>query len=129
MEKNIEEVAKSQPIPLGNGKVLAQVEVPRESPTDPRIVESVIKEIYGAEAASESVVVKITATKESIKAAVRKYMKPGAPIGKTVEAAFQAVRDAGGMETRLTFQVREITPKSITVGDDVILRRLMPEGT
>ena len=122
MTTDIRELAKSMPVPLGNGKMLAAVQTPREDPIAD-IAARAIAELYGPEAGREVVKTTVSVTKDRIEEVVRKYMTPGAPIGKTVEAAYQAVRDAGGMSSRFTYPVKEITPKSARALEDGSLSR------
>lgn len=121
MEDNLKEIAKVTPLPLGNGMVLAEVLVPRESPDSPGdapIVKSVMTRLYGKDAGEESVEIKMSSSKTLVEKIVRKYMSPGDPIGKTVDAALDAIREAGGMSERPTYSVRPVAVKSIKTLDD-----------
>ena len=126
-KKNLEQIAMSIPLPLPNGKVIASVETKRETIT-PDVTEAVMTELYGNEAASEAIEIKKSTSRTLLKSVVRAHLKPNEKLGKTYDAVLAEIRQAGGAKESFFYQIKEITPQSLTSSEDGMLRRTLPEA-
>lgn len=107
----LEERARIRPIPLGDGKLFGPQALAREKLDAEKVIE-VLDERFGAEIAL-ALEVKQSTTKEALKAALRKHVAktPGAKITKVFDATMEAIREAGGAETSVTFPCKVYVPK------------------
>lgn len=126
-KESLKEIAMSMPLPLPNGKVIAAVETNREY-IDAEITEKVMKDLYGPTIAGESVEIKMSTSKTLLKKVVRANLKEDEKLGKTFDSVVAKIRAAGGTDDRPFYQVKEISPRNLEVGDDAALRRELPDA-
>jgi hypothetical protein len=126
-KESLKQIAMSMPLPLPNGKVIAAVETGRET-IDAEITEKVMTKLYGPQIAGEAVEIEYATSKDRVKKTVRAHLKENEKLGKTFDAVIDKIRDAGGVSESRFYQVKEISPKNIEVGDDANLRRELPEA-
>jgi hypothetical protein len=107
----LEERARIRPIPLGKSAFFGPLATSREKLNAEKVVE-VLDERFGAEIAL-ALEVKQSTTKEALKAALRKHVAktPGAKITKVFDATMEALREAGGAETSVTYPCKVYTPE------------------
>lgn len=108
VESAIYAFAAQQPIPLGDGVMLGEVETTRES-LDGAKAREVIAGLYGSKAAEAST--KVTVTKKALEGALKAVAteRKGkvAPLKREALAAIEA---AGGIARKTTKTVKEYTP-------------------
>lgn len=110
VEEVLREYATTQPVPLGNGMVLAPVESSRDELDGAKVYATMAK-LYGPEVAQASV--ELDASKKSVDRAVRLVAEGLKAKGEKVtlkalnEKTLEAVRQAGGLTTRTRVEVRE----------------------
>jgi hypothetical protein len=110
MEETLKEYAREQPVPLGNGMVLAPVESSRDELDGAKVYATMAK-LYGPEVAQASV--DLDASKKSLDRGVRmvaeqlKTKGEKATLKDLNAKALEAVRQAGGVLTKTRVEVRE----------------------
>jgi hypothetical protein len=92
------------PVPLGDGRVYGPQRVHRET-LDGRIVQEVVREIYGAQAAAEAV--EITATKAALeRLAEREAARSGEKKTHLVRYMLSVIDERGGLRSSEREEIR-----------------------
>jgi hypothetical protein len=110
MEQAVREFAAREPVPLGDGWELAEVETTRET-LDPRTVQVVCLNELGPDVAAASV--ELTATKSSLDAALKAYVAAEKAAGRKAAVAplkrvmLDKVAAAGGVVQEVRREVKE----------------------
>ena len=107
-EEEVKALARVSPVPLPDGSELWAVETSRESVTDADIVERIVAERYGSEAAASVVTIEKSATKGAIEALAKAKAKPREGA-KDTRALLEAARAAGAITSSsfLTYTAKQ----------------------
>lgn len=101
----LKDVARVTPLELPDGRVLQETMVKVPTRVDADVAETVLRETYGAEAASEAVTTEKSTTLTAIESALRKRAAPGKLAGMKRDTV-DALRARGGLKEGTALQVR-----------------------
>lgn len=117
VKKTIKERAKIRPLPLPDGKFLAEVDSSEET-LDPGAVKAVVTEAYGEEAAEQCVKTTTKATKSALEISVKAHKPEGATVAGEMRTLLKKISDLDGIATRSYFKVTRVDKKKLKQIED-----------
>lgn len=101
----LRDVARVTPLELPDGRILQETMIKVPTKVDAGVAETVLGEMYGAEAVSEAVTTEKSTTLTAIEGALRKRAAPG-KLAKMKRDTVDALRARGGLKEGTALQVR-----------------------